>query len=186
MCTLQITEDSAAGGYYLSCPNCAWTSQTLPLRLERPVGMASVVTKALETGYLRDQTDFDNLCKLFASKTSPSTGTGSSYSMLNLASTFSRKLKMPTAVEETDLEFDFEPQENTSTSTSPITSSTGANAPSLEQRLFQVNDAAATGFPMRVRLKARRGYRCRACEHSLIKPEPKASVTKFKIRKMAL
>ncbi len=41
-------------------------------------------------------------------------------------------------------------------------------------------------MPLRVRLRAKWGYRCSKCEHSLVKPENKAQSVKFKIRKMAL
>ncbi|ORZ31612.1 dynactin p62 family-domain-containing protein [Catenaria anguillulae PL171] len=59
--------------------------------------------------------------------------------------------------------------------------------PTLEQRLNQpMCDVLERLLPLRTHLRAKLAKRCRQCDKQLIKPEPKAQTTRFKIKHVAL
>ncbi|KAI9188980.1 hypothetical protein H9P43_000402 [Blastocladiella emersonii ATCC 22665] len=59
--------------------------------------------------------------------------------------------------------------------------------PTLEQRLNQpLCDVLERLLPLRTHLRAKLAKRCRQCDKQLIKPEPKAQATRFKLKHVAL
>nr|KAJ3419152.1 hypothetical protein HK105_007340 [Polyrhizophydium stewartii] len=191
---------SGSSIYYLSCPTCRWDSQDSGIRFDRPTGLAAQLAKIdvdtpqmLEFEHLREH--YDKIARMFRQPA----GAGSALGSLGSSPFLSTSSFAASVLLEPSLRLSRNKPDKKVTPYEPI-----AKGPSreidqvaeamavpledlttLEQRLRQADGMVPLKIPQRVALRTKRGKRCLACEHIIVKPEPKASSIRFSVKMVA-
>ncbi|KAI8331304.1 dynactin p62 family-domain-containing protein, partial [Chlamydoabsidia padenii] len=192
------------GPYLLVCNVCRWNSQEIGMLFERPTGLALQLLKNEDDS--PDTQEFDGLKAHFEKQLRANTPPLSS-SLLSFSSSFRGKISdirlgggtsklsyhmhQPPELEDITAYKHCAQVPDTDSTTwdllaglhsMDIISTMAQRRTQLYDQPYQLNQL----HPQRTHLSIKRSKRCRTCRHILIKPEPKAQTTRFKIKLVAM